>query len=341
MSRVILRNAATGEELVWRRVVVRKSLDDICHTLEAVIAPSEREKIHKHDRIEIRYENKHITDSGGVRRVTTILVDEITAEAGTETQRVKVWGRSPARDIIDSTWSEDYAELTLRELTRAIGKKFDIICDTFPTDKPDPTGIVRAFRIENESPWAKLTGEADNQGFIFTSNEAGNLYLWPVPALSGAAWGFHLTEGVNITTIAWKENGSEQYHEYIVTGGFADPAVTITDPTCPNNRVCTIDITRPDISETELKRRAETEMRRRRESRIAASIPGWGLTEGQIQQLGGTNKKEIFLVPNLLVPVKCPSLGIDATLLVSEVEYEATQDSFGCTVTVVNREAYQ
>jgi prophage tail gpP-like protein len=338
MSRIILKNAATGKELAWRRIVIRKSLDDICHTLDAELAPSERANIRKHDKLEARYENGHITDSGGARRVTTVLVDEVTAEAGIRGHALTVRGRSPARDIIDSSWSGDYAEMTLRELAREIGKKFGIVCDTFPTDRPDPTGIVRAFRLENESPWAKLTGEADNQGFIFTSSEAGNLYLWPVPALSG--WGFHLTEGVNIKHISWKENGSEQFREYIVAGGFADP-VSVIDSTCPNNRVRAIDITRPDISETEMRRRAETEMKRRRETRTAASVPGWGLSGDQIKRLGGTAQKEVFFVPNLLIPVKCPSIGLDAALLVSEVEYEAMPDRFGCTVTVVNKEAYQ
>jgi prophage tail gpP-like protein len=229
--------------------------------------------------------------------------------------------------------------MTLRELARAIGKKFNIVCDTFPTDRPDPTGLVGAFRLENESPWAKLIGEADNQGFVFTSNEAGNLYLWPVPALSGAAWGFHLTEGVNIKSILRKENGSEQYNEYTVTGG--GKTVTVKDPSCPAGRVRTIDITRPDISEAELGRRAQTEMRRRRETRVSVTVPGWGLTDEQIKRLGETNKKEIFFVPNLLIPVKCPSAGMDAKLLIAEVEYDAGPEGYGCTVTVVNKEAYQ
>lgn len=339
MSRIMLKNATTGKEIIWRRIVARKSLDDICHTLEAEIAPSERLNVHKHDKLELRYINKLVQDSNGERRVTTVLIDEITAEADGAKHSIKVIGRSPARDIVDSTWSADYVDMTLRELTRTIGKEFDIICDTFPTGQPDPTQTIPAFRLESESPWAKLISEADNQGFVFTSNEAGNLYLWAVPALSGKAWGFHATEGVNIKNISWKENGSEQYHKYIVTGG-GQPK-EILDPTCRGNRVRTINITKPDISETELERRAETEKRRRRENRTTVTVSGWGLTDQQIKALGPTNKKEIFFVPNLLIPVKCPSIGLDATLLISEVEYQATPDSFYSTITVVNKEAYQ
>jgi prophage tail gpP-like protein len=346
MSRIMLLNATAGREVAWRRIRIHKSLDDICHTLEAEIAPSERLNIHRHDKLEVRYVNPLVNDSGGKRRVTTVLVDEVTEEADARRHAITAAGRSPARDIIDSSWSEDYTSrredykgITLLALVRAIGKKFNIACDTFPTNKGDPTGIVNAFRIENESPWAKLSGEADNQGYIFTGNEAGGLYLWKAAALSGEAWGFHLTEGVNIKSLSRTENGSEQYNTYIVTGGCKKK--TVTDPSCPAGRVRTIDITKPDISETELGRRAQTEMKRRRETRVTVSVPGWGLSDGQIKRLGDTDKKEIFYTPNLLIPVKCPSIGLDAKLLIAEVEYEASPEGFGCTVTAVNKEAYQ
>jgi hypothetical protein len=120
-----------------------------------------------------------------------------------------------------------------------------------------------------------------------------------------------------------------------------DPPVKVTDWTCPNGRVRATDITRPDISEAEMRRRAETEMRRRRESRVTADVPGWGLADEQIKQLGGTAEKEIFFVPNLLAPVKRPSIGLDTALLVSEVEYEEPPERFGCTVTAASKEACQ
>jgi prophage tail gpP-like protein len=340
MSRIVVINATKDVELVWRRVVVRKSLDDICHTLEAEIAPGERLKVSKHDRIVVHYQNPLVRDSKEHgRRVTTVLIDEITEEVDSQKHGITVVGRSPARDIIDSTWSEDYKDMKLGELTRAIGKKFGISCAVYPTNEPDHTQTVAAFRLENESPWTKLIGEADNQGYIFTSNEAGNLYLWPVPALSGTEWGFHLTEGINIKNISWKENGSEQYHEYIVTGGGFTK--TVIDNTSRSGRIRTIDITKPDITETEVQRRAETEMRRRRENRTTVNTSGWGLTDGQIKKLGTTVKKEIFWVPNLLIPVKSPSIGLNAKLLISEVEYEATPETYGASITVVNKEAYQ
>ncbi|MDR1031030.1 MAG: hypothetical protein LBL76_09190 [Treponema sp.] len=337
MSRIVVKDVTTNRVLVWRHLFIRKSLDSICHTLEVEIAPTERKWIHTHDKLEVRVPNPVMKDSeeAGGRRVTTVLVDEITAQVDGSTHRITVLGRSPARDMIDSTFSDDYPEMTLKALTNRIGGKFSITCETFPNTE-DPTQLVPAFCLEGESPWIKLVNEANNQGFLFTANEAGNLYLWK--AGRGNPEHFHLTEGINIKTIRWTENGSEQFHRYIVTGGGNN--VQLVDSTCENNRELTIDMTDPAITQTKLERRAQTEMRRRRETRTRVTVSGWGLTDEQIKRLGPTEEKEVFWVPNILILVTVPSLGLADRLLICEVEYEASPEMLGCTITVVNHEAY-
>jgi prophage tail gpP-like protein len=337
MSRIIVNNASSNTELLWRRIKIRKSLDDICHTLELEIPAGERTKIHKHEEIEVRYENALVKDSGGRRRVTTVRVDEITAGADGSGHSLLVLGRSPARDIIDSTWSGLLLNMTLFEVTKNICDKFGIACTNIPTNIGDPTVKVAIFSWENESPWTKLITEADSQGFILTSNEAGGLYIWQAAALVRQE-GFHLTEGRNVKTIEWTENGAEQYHEYIVSGG-GNP-VSVIDTTCNNNRVLTVNLTNPVVETEKVRRRAMTEMRRRRETRTAVTVPGWGLSDTQIKNLGQTIEKEIFWTPNLLIPVSMPSLGLKDNLLIAEAEQEAGPETMSSTITLVNREAY-
>jgi len=340
MSEIIVTNVTRGRELLWRKIKINKSLDNICHTLELEIPKEERLNVGKHDKIDVRYKNNLIKDSDGRRLVTTVLVDEVTASVDISKHSYQILGRSPARDIIDSTWSGMLADMTLGELLKEIGKTFNITCATFPTDKPDPTTIVRGFSWENESPWAKLINEASSQGYILTSNEAGNLYIWPVEAtVRQEGYLLALKEGKNIKSAEWKENGAEQFHKYIITGGGA--SVTETDDTCRSNRILTIDIPDLLIPEDKLGRKAKTELNRRKENRTTVTVSGWGLADSQIKELGAvTNGKEIFWVPNLLIPVSIPSLGLSRSLLISEVEYEATPESYGCVVTVVNRDAY-
>jgi len=337
MFKIIVNNLTTGRELLWRSIKIRKSLDEICHTLELEIPTTERLKVGRHNRLEVRGVNNLVKDSGGKRRVTTVLVDEIKSNADVTKNSLMVVGRSPARDIIDSTWTEDYGEQTLREVTKKIGGKFGIICDTFPTDQPDPTKDVDAFSITNESPWTKLINEADKWGYIFTSNEAGNLYLWPVDA-GNRQEPFHVTEGVNAKNVRWTENGSEQFHEYVVIGG--DSEARVTDDTCPGNRILTIDLNDFFIGETELEFRAKAEKKRRKESKTTVTVPDWGLTDKQIISMGETLGREIFWIPNILIPVKIPTLGLDTKLLISEVEYTATADTMSCDITLVQRGMY-
>jgi prophage tail gpP-like protein len=337
MSRIIIKNETSGRELLWRHIKIKKSLDDICHTLELEIPASERTKVRKHERIEVRYENSLVRDSGGRRLVTSVLIDEITASADAKKHSVMVMGRSPARDIIDSTWSGLLLNMSLYEITKNIGDIFGIACTNIPTNEGDRTDNVTIFSWENESPWTKLITEADSQGFILTSNEAGGLYIWQ-PEGRVRDEGFHLTEGRNVKTIEWKENGAEQYHEYIVNA--AGHKVSVIDNSCNNKRVLTIDLTNPVIEPEKLQKRAETEMRRRRENRTIVTVSGWGLTDTQIKNLGETIRKEIFWVPNLLIPVSMSSLGLEANLLIAEVEQEASVETMSSTVTLVNREAY-
>lgn len=344
MSRIIVKNTTSDRELLWRHINIKKSLDNICHTLELEIPASERSKVHKHEKIEVRYEKSVVTTSGGKPRVTTVMVDEIIAGADAAKHSVLVMGRSPARDIIDSTWGGgddgSLSNNTLYQITKHICNKFGITCVNIPKDKGDPTTEIKTFAWQNESPWTKLITEADSQGFMLTSNEAGELYIWrPEGGVRQGGW--HLTEGQNIKTIEWRENGAEQYHEYVVTGGGGEPARVI-DSTCKNNRILTIDLTNPGVEPGKPRRRAETEMNRRKENRVTVTVPGWGLTDAQITKNLGTDTsgQEIFWVPNLLIPVSMPSLGLEAKLLIAEVEQEADRETMSSTITLVNRGAY-
>jgi prophage tail gpP-like protein len=340
MSRVIVENVTGGTELRWRHINIKKSLDNICHTLELEIPASERPKVHKHDKIEVRCENSLVKDSRGKRRVTTVMVDEITATAGVSKHNALVMGRSPARDIVDSAWTGPLRTATLYQITKEICDKFSIGCVYFPEDGSDPTRQVTMFSWDNESPWTKLITEADSQGFMLTSDEGGGLCIRQPEGKPREAEKFYLAEGRNVETIEWKENGAEQYHEYIINGGYGKESAI--DDTCNNNRVLTINLTNPIIDPERLRRRALTEMNRRKENRVTVTVPGWGLTDMQIKNNLGENtvKKEIFWVPNLLIPISMPSLGLSDNLLIAEVEQEAGPEIMSSTITLVNRGAY-
>jgi prophage tail gpP-like protein len=357
MYKVIVRAAPSGggafQNLVWRNIKIRKSLDEICHYMELELPASERAKIHKHDKVEVRLYSPYITldeESNHTRRVTTVMVDAVTDVTDTARKGLLVIGRSPARDIIDSTWPGEELRLqTLEQIANDIVSPFfDAVgIETFdfdgrphvtrmPTNGPE-TDTIFSFSWEHESPWQKLIAAADSKGYIFTSNEAGNLYLWRV-AVNERKEGFSLTEGSNIRDIQATENGAEQFHEYVARGSFME--ARITDDTCTNNRIMTIHVTDKKTDQVSLDRRVLTEMRRRKETRNVVTVSGWGLGESHIKAWGNTKGKEILWNPNFLIPVTIPSSGLDGSLLISQVEYQADASSMTTALTLVNKEAY-
>lgn len=336
-------------DISWKRVSVRKSLDEICHSVEVEIPESERRLVHKHGIIQVRVLSPYITEgrdsySGryGFHPVTTVYIDEIDEETEKNSHGIIIVGRSAARDIIDSKWSGTIlGQPTLLEVLRNVAGEFgfekkDVIC--LPTNNGDITKPVFSFSWENESPWAKLLTIADAQGFIITSNQLGGLYI-EQPARGCCGWGFAIEEGVNVRHPRRRESGAEQFHEYIVNGsGNQGKAI---DSTCPNKRKLTINLTEFITDQEQLNRRAKTEMLRRREDKVTCTLSGWGLTEEQLKKLGGTYHKEIFWEVNLLIPVKLPSCDVNANMLISQVEYTADAKSLSCDVTLVKPEAYR
>jgi prophage tail gpP-like protein len=357
MYKVIVRAAPPGDkefrQLVWRKIKVRKSLDEICHYMELELPASERHKIHKHDKVEVRLFSPYITPNDSAdhtKRVTTVMVDAVTDVTDTAQKEILVIGRSPARDIIDSTWGdgrlhsqrlEQIANDIVSPFLDAVGiEKFDFAerphVTRMPTDGPE-TDMIFSFSWENESPWQKLIAAADSKGYIFTSNEAGNLYLWRV-AVKERDEGFMLDEDSNIRNIQTTENGAEQFHEYVAKGSFRE--ARITDDTCTNNRIMTIHITDENTDQISLERRVLTEKNRRKENRTVVTVSGWGLSESHIKAWGNTFEKEIVWNPNFLIPINIPSSGLGDKLLISEVEYQADASSMTAALTLVNPEAY-
>lgn len=334
----------------YKRVHVRKSLDEICHSVEVEITDEELKYVHKHGTLQVRLVSRYITEGRaeytgrfGYHPVTTVYIDEVRREFEDDKKHIIAVGRSRARDIIDSKWSNSiFGNPTLLTVLKKIAsevgmKEKDIMC--LPTNRGDITSTLPSFSWENESPWAKLLTAAEAQGFTITSNQLGGLYIEKASGRSAKEWGFGIEEGVNTKRVSYVENGAEQFHEYIVN--CCSKVGKAIDDTCPNKRKLTINLTEFITDQEQLNRRAKTEMLRRREARITCSLSGWGLTEEQIKKLGNTFQKEIFWEVNLLIPVKIPSCNMNANMLISQVEYSADSNSLSCDVTLVKPEAYR
>jgi len=317
----------------WTRVYFRKSLDEICSYLEIETDPGERRRIKTHDQIQIRLSNDYVD-----RPVVTGLVDNIESESSSRKKTMKITARSAARDLIDSTWSGSITKpKTLLEIVSQIAQPFGIKVYHIPQTS-NGTKLVQTFEWENESPWQKLIQEADNQGYLITSNQIGHLYVWPV-ATGKRLEGFSLVEGAGIVSIRDHESGAEQFNKYVFNG--ADKTATRTDSACKTSRVLTLNLTDKELDAAALDRRIKTEMLRRRNRRLTIGVRNWGLPESALSKMATFKEKEVLWEINFFTPVKIPSMGIDANMLVSQVEGRADARSIGCDIQLASPEAYR
>ncbi len=340
MSKIVVNAASAGtrnfKPLVWNKIQITKSLDEICHSLTLELPVSQRTNIAVHDTIEVRFYNKYIMHNSGNLRVTTVLIDEITDTTDAGRKYITVLGRSPARDIIDSSWTGKAGGSDLLTVAQSIASKFGIIVHHLPRGQNN-TETVSSFEWDCESPWTHLLNAADNQGYVFTSNEAGDLYLTK-SGRDAEQWHFILAEGTNIKSVETTEAGAEQFHEYVVvSSGVQGSAI---DNLCKNKRVLTLNLSDFNLDQEKAARRAQIELYRRRKRTIKVTVSGWGLTDEQIKSFGSTEEKELFFNPNFLIPVYIPSVGIDGKMMISEVEYRAEPTAFDCTLSLVNPEVY-
>ena len=116
MSEVVVAVWVASEKqyitIPYKRVMVRKSLDEICHYVEVELTDSELKYVHKHGTLQVRLVSQYITEGKmeyvgryGYHPVTTVYIDEVSTTYEDNKKTITAIGRSRARDIIDSNWS--------------------------------------------------------------------------------------------------------------------------------------------------------------------------------------------------------------------------------------------
>lgn len=311
---------------------IRKSIDEICHYADIKIPFSERHKINKHDIIKIMYYSKYFTTKKP-RPITTLLVDEIKITISKEEKSVSVIARSPARDIVDSSYSDSISSMSLLNVVKNIASKFSLTAEHYPKDL-DASPQVDSFNLENETAWNKLLDIAENNNYAIASSQLGNLYVWKKSQRISSLPGKKLIEGENIKTIEYTENGAYQFRNYTVKGNGKE--ATSSDTSVKSKRCCSIVMTDSYVSEVELENRAKTEMKRRRSSTITVTVPGFGLSDEEIKKLETTIKTEVFYEANQSIPIIIPSLNINTSMVIKDVVYNLNKDNYSSTLTLVD-----
>ncbi|WGK68371.1 hypothetical protein P0082_07735 [Candidatus Haliotispira prima] len=323
----------------FTRLYIRISLDEICHYLELDVSEADRRKIGRHDKIEVEY----LVGNQPSRRVTIVEVDTISRLLNAGSKSYRVTARSRARNILDSSYSEQLKDLTLYQIVQQIAGRFDIPVANYAGN----TEKIARFEWEAESPWQKLLTAASAQNCILHSSENGGLCLNKVSG-NARSEGFQLVQNRNIEEISIEENGNEQFRRYEVFGN-SGKAEAI-DNTCKiESRIMSINISDDSMSLADLRRWANVQRNRRRNQRLRIRMTGWGLdteelavlysrTRGRSPKLFGL---ETLWGVNFYIPVTLPEYGVQRRyLLTTQVEFTVEGEAISCNLSLKPREDY-
>ena len=103
-SIVVTHNGKAYEN--FSRLYIRLGLDEICQYLEMDASSPHAQAIHKHDTLKVSY----VID-GFERLVATVRVDAISRLLNSNSQSYRISARSAARNIVDSSYSEQWRDL--------------------------------------------------------------------------------------------------------------------------------------------------------------------------------------------------------------------------------------
>lgn len=341
-SIVVKHNGKAYEN--FSRLYIRLGLDEICQYLEMDV--SKAQTVHKHDTLKVLY-----AIDGFERLVATVRVDAISRLLNSNSQSYRISGRSAARNIVDSSYSEQWRGLRLYEIVQRIARRFGIATANYA----GRTDVIEQFEFEAESPWQKLQTAASAQGCVLYSSQSGGLYLNTVAATQRPE-PFSLVQNRNIEEISIEEDGSGQFYRYEVVGE-RGVGVAIDESCKDTKRIMSVNMSDSTMSLKELRRWARVQMQRRRSNTIKVRLLGWGLDKQGLdvvrdmaaQKHADEKKRKLYgfetlWQPNMYVPIRLDAYKIGTERpeyrLVSSVEYAVEADSISCNVSLKPREDY-
>jgi prophage tail gpP-like protein len=245
------------------------------------------------------------------------------------THDIKFGGRDVTCDAIDSSAqipNQELHNVTLAEAATQLMQPYGI-----KVDCPEPGAKFDKFVInDGETGFAAIESSAKQRGLIVYTLGDGVLHIRkPNPTRTGIL----LKEGDNILKASGKRSHKDRFGKYVVksqASGKPRQAAEITDSSIRSTRVMIVRAEKANETASNLER-AQWEMRVRKAKSERASITmqGWHYAPNKLW------------LPNLLVTLESPKLGMDGELLVASVAL-SVDDSGGSlsALELVHPDAY-
>lgn len=266
--------------------------------------------------------------------VMTGWIDTAEYDEDAETHPIKFSGREKTADLIDCSaistpgaWSGRKLEQIAGELTKPFGISAIAVADTgeaFPK-----------FQLQQgETVAAALERMTRLRGLLMVTNAQGDLeFRRPGDKVAG----YTLKEGENCLSIGFRNDVTERFSDYLVKGyaggkdgPAARPKSAATDAGTPRYRPLLIVDSEQATAGSLLKRAQwEATVRAARTRSATVKVSGWRTEDGELFE------------PDRLVKVTGRDVGVDQELLVSEVQFSASEEQGQKTVlTLAPKEAF-
>ncbi|MCQ8103241.1 hypothetical protein NP590_03905 [Methylomonas sp. SURF-2] len=304
----------------WQQVHIRSSVDDLAASVNLAVTRSgtgERLGVDANTVIEVLID-------GAV--VTTIRADSISRHVDANSHGIAIEGRSLARELIDSQYSQTLSGLKLEELVKRLCSTFNV-----PVNVNAKTTLVPDFSLQSESPSNALINAARAANLLLYPTADGGLMLTEPSSAAPVAT---LRYGEHIESYTVVDEYKLRYSEYLVKGydyqndqalkgaakdsgiGFYRPLHIIADKTGQG------------LGGSE--RRAELERNRRqaRANRIELNVAGW------------THAGGVWAI-NTQVRVTIPQENVDGVYLIGDLAFTLDDQRGSMTqLSVMKREAF-
>lgn len=317
----------------WTSVSIDRRLDALCGAFALGLTDRwpgqpERWRIEAGDQAQLLVDDEPVVSGW---------IDRARYQLGARAHPLDVSGRDRTCDLVDcsaehapGSWRDRTVTQIATDLCAPFGISVTAIGDVGPQ--------FARFALEpGETVLAAIERMTVLRGLLATTDAAGDLVL---RRPSEQAAGFELAEGLNIEDVAFENDTAERFSRYTLKGHDASdesagsraarPTATAADAGVKRHRPLMVIADEEATTATlQASARWEASVRAARAQTVTVTVAGWRSPDGRLYQ------------PNVLVPVRAPTVGVTAELLVAGVRFKrGAREGSRTELTLVRKESF-
>lgn len=321
--------------LGWEELTITRSLEALCASFELTYIDAweyqksddnySRWYLKPGDEVEV-YIDKDLVITG--------YIDQVDASFDDKSRDFSVHGRDVTADLVDCAASlenaKNYSNLNLYQLATILAKPYGItvILDADPGKRFSRVSVEHGQSVHNV-----LDILCKQRGVLLTTNKDGDLVITEPASLTAD---IAIVEGQNLKSGNFSLDHKQRFSKYVVygqsatQGNWGNSLARKTKSTATDDAVTRyrpkVSVAERDASQNETIKQAQWEAAyaAARGTKFNAVVNGW--------RQGDKTSASLWL-PNSIVEVQAPSLGLSGEMLIETVSYKLSNGENGGEIT--------